>query len=181
MSPPASAARSCTPPAGHPGDAGRACPMQPAPCRGHRAHGTGGTQRSALPAHPSPRPPTRGGRQVPGAVDDMARGRGGQTIPPHRSRVRPVGACPELQTPPRGTPTAAVYWRHRPARLRHLWGRGTATDRCSLCGARLGVENTARVVAARVPLVLERIQVAQVKRAARKTEQSALDTDRARA
>jgi len=44
--------------------------------------------------------------------------------------------------------------------------RGTGNDICGLCGEVLDVKNTARVIAARTPDVLSKVQVARAKRLA---------------
>jgi hypothetical protein len=51
-------------------------------------------------------------------------------------------------------------------------GRGIERDRCGLCGALLGVENTAAVTATRVPEVLERIRASRAKRAEQSTNRT---------
>ncbi len=43
-------------------------------------------------------------------------------------------------------------------------GRGTEEAFCGVCGAPLGIENTARVVAARTPVMLERVRAGRAKR-----------------
>ena len=48
-------------------------------------------------------------------------------------------------------------------------GRGATSDRCDLCGADLGLGNTAVVVARRVADVLRRIDAARTRRAAQDT------------